>query len=245
MQLTFWEVARRPRWVVGFAVAVLVAVVFSLLMQWQLSRTFNVVGVSVEQRDPVPLAELARPGSFEPFSFDRLAVAEVELVPETGLVIANRLQLMNGQPVEGYWVLANSKVENANLTLAIGFTEDLGVARAVAKSLVAFSGSVVGYVQPTEAVKPRIDGELASVSLGQLVNLYSSNPEPSYPIYLILQSGIETELDPISIEIRQQEIEINWLTAFYAVEWAFFALAAFYVWWRMVQDARLREAEVL
>lgn len=230
---------------VGFAVAVLVAVVFSLLMQWQLSRTFNVVGVSVEERDPVPLSELAKPGSFEPFSFDRLAIAEVELVPESGLVIANRLQLVNGEPVTGYWVIANSKVEDANLTLAIGFTEDLSIARDIANSLEAFSGSVIGYVQPTEAVKPRIEGELSSVSLGQLINLYSSTPEPSYPIYLILQSAIQPGLDSISIEIRQQEVEINWLTAFYAVEWAFFALAAFYVWWRMVQDARLREAEGL
>jgi hypothetical protein len=58
-----------------------------------------------------------------------------------------------------------------------------------------------------------------------------------------LESGIDIGLDPISIGIRQQEIEINWLTAFYALEWAFFALAAFYVWWRLVQDARVREVE--
>jgi hypothetical protein len=30
------------------------------------------------------------------------------------------------------------------------------------------------------------------------------------------------------------------LTAFYAIEWAFFALVAFYLWWRLVQDERAR-----
>lgn len=243
MQPTFWEVARRPRWVIGFAVAILVAVLFSLLMQWQLSRTFNVVGVAVEDQAPVPLSELARPGVFEPFSFDRLASADVDVLGDSARVIANRLQLQDGETVSGYWVIANSLVEGASLTLALGFSEDLETARAVVQGLEDQQAPVVGYVQPTEAVKDRIEGELSSVSLGQLVNLYSAEPIESYPIYLILQSGIDTELEQISIEIRQQAVEINWLTAFYAVEWAFFALAAFYVWWRMVQDARLREAE--
>lgn len=229
----------------GFAVAILVAVVFSLLMQWQLSRTFNVVGVSIEQREAVPIAELTRPGSFEPFSFDRLVTADIEVDGDSALIVANRLQLVDGEPVEGYWVIANSMIEGASLTVAVGFSEDLEKARSAAASLKDQTASVTGYIQPTEAVKSRIEGELSSVSLGQLVNIYFDSPTPSYPIYLILQQGVETELDPISIEIRQQEVEINWLTAFYAVEWAFFALAAFYVWGRMVQDARIREAEEL
>jgi len=58
-----------------------------------------------------------------------------------------------------------------------------------------------------------------------------------------VQQGIDLGLEPISIEIRQQEIQINWLTAFYAVEWAFFALAAFYIWWRLVRDEQIRLAE--
>ena len=91
-------------------------------------------------------------------------------------------------------------------------------------------------------MKRSIDADFDSVALGQLVNVYSQNPIASYPAYLILQSGIEHDLEPISIGIRQQEVEINWLTAFYAVEWAFFALAAFYLWWRLVMDQRARES---
>jgi hypothetical protein len=213
-------------------------------MQWQLERTFNPVGVSVDQLEPVPISELTRPGFLEPFSFDRLVSAEAELDAKNALVVANRLQLVDGDLVEGYWVVANSFVEGASLTLALGFTEDLATAQSTAANLEAITADIVGYVQPTEAVKPRVDGVLTSVVLGQLVNLYFSEPTPSHPVYLILESGIDIGLDPISIGIRQQEIEINWLTAFYALEWAFFALAAFYVWWRLVQDARVREAEL-
>ena len=243
MKPSFWQVARRPRWVAGLVLAAIVAVVFSLLMQWQLERTFNPVGVSVDQLEPVPIAELTGPGYLEPFSFDRLVTAEAELDPKTALVVAERLQLVEGEPVEGYWVVANSFVGGASLTLALGFTQDLATAQAAAANLEPVTANIVGYVQPTEAVKPRVDGELTSVVLGQLVNLYFSEPTPSHPVYLILESGIDIGLDPISIGIRQQEIEINWLTAFYALEWAFFALAAFYVWWRLVQDARQRELE--
>ena len=244
MKPSFWQVARRPRWVAGLVLAAIVAVVFSLLMQWQLERTFNPVGVSVDQLEPVPISELTRPGFLEPFSFDRLVSAEAELDAKNALVVANRLQLVDGDLVEGYWVVANSFVEGASLTLALGFTEDLATAQSTAANLEAITADIVGYVQPTEAVKPRVDGVLTSVVLGQLVNLYFSEPTPSHPVYLILESGIDIGLDPISIGIRQQEIEINWLTAFYALEWAFFALAAFYVWWRLVQDARVREAEL-
>ncbi len=244
MKPSFWQVARRPRWVAGLVLSAIVAVVFSLLMQWQLERTFNPVGVSVDQLEPVPIAELTGPGYLEPFSFDRLVTAEAELDPKTALVVAERLQLVGGETVEGYWVVANSFVGGASLTLALGFTQDLATAQAAAANLEPVTANIVGYVQPTEAVKPRVDGVLTSVVLGQLVNLYFSEPTPSHPVYLILESGIDIGLDPISIGIRQQEIEINWLTAFYALEWAFFALAAFYVWWRLVQDARVREAEL-
>jgi hypothetical protein len=243
MKPSFWQVARRPRWVAGLVLAAIVAVVFSLLMQWQLERTFNPVGVSVDQLEPVPISELTGPGYLEPFSFDRLVTAEAELDSDNADVVAQRLQLVDGEPVEGYWVVANSFVEGASLTLALGFTQDLATAKAAAANLEPVTANIVGYVQPTEAVKPRVDGVLTSVVLGQLVNLYFSQPTPSHPVYLILESGIDIVLEPISIGIRQQEIEINWLTAFYALEWAFFALAAFYVWWRLVQDARVREAE--
>jgi surfeit locus 1 family protein len=243
MKPSFWQVARRPKWIAGLVLAAIVAVVFAGLMQWQLDRTFNVVGVSIEDREPVPLDTLAKPAELQPFAFDRLVTAQVQIDAGNAYVVSDRLQLVDGESVRGYWVVVNSYVDGASLTLAIGFTEDLELAKEVATNLRAETAEVLGYIQPTEAVKPRSDGILGSVVLGELVNLYFREPTPSYPIYLILQSGVETELDQISIEIRQQEIEINWLTAFYAAEWAFFALAAFYVWWRMIQDARIREAE--
>lgn len=242
----FWEVARRPKWLGGLALAMLVAIVFSLLMQWQLSRTFNTVGVSVEQRDAVPLNTLVQPNtSVTTPIYDRLVSFEAKLDPSNANIVAGRLQLIGEQSVSGYWLITNSFVEDASLTIAIGFSTSIDEVELAKQGLQAEAAKVVGYLEPGEPVKDRLGSALGSVSLAQLVNLYSGEPISSYPAYVIMQSGVITDLDQITIGIRQQQLEVNWLTAFYAIEWAFFALAAFYMWWRMVKDQVIRERENL
>ena len=246
-QPSFWEIARRPKWISGLLAALAVAAVFALLMQWQLSRTFNTVGVSVEESAPRPLSELIAPNQpIDKPVYDRLAIFESTIDSENSFIVGGRLQLeADGSTRTGYWLITNSYVENASLTIAIGFSEDLETVRQAQQKLEDLKIAAVGYVQPSEPVKESIDADFDSVALGQLINIYSQEPIASYPAYVILQSGFEGELEPITIGIRQQEIEINWLTAFYAVEWAFFALAAFYLWWRLVMDQKARESEAL
>ena len=243
MNPTFFAVARRPKWILALIAAFLVAAVFSLLMQWQLERTFRVVGVEVSEAAPRPLNELIQPGPITENVFDRLARTEVLLDPKNAYIVANRLQLEGSNQVPGYWVVSNSFVDGNSLTLALGFTESLQQAQEKLSELRPASFEVIGYVEPTEAPRSQQDGVLQSLSLAQLINLYSDKPISSYPAYLIVQEGIDIGLEKITIGIRQQQIEINWLTAFYALEWAFFALAAFYIWWRLVRDEQLRLIE--
>lgn len=241
---TFWKVARRPKWIAGLATALLVAVAFSLLMQWQLSRTFNTVGVSVEESAPVALQSLVLPNEqIRTAVFDRLVTASAELDVDNTYVVANRLQLQGEQTVDGYWLISNSFVDGASLTLALGFSEDLEEVLTAQKALRAQSIEILGYLEPAEPPRDNQGVALGSVSLAQLANLYATEPIDIYPAYVIVQEGVETKLEKITIGIRQEAIEINWLTAFYAIEWAFFALAAFYLWWRMVQDQVARERE--
>ncbi len=243
MQPTFLSVARRPKWIGVLLLMTLVAAVFAGLMQWQLSRTFNVVGVAEEELAPRPLSELAVPGEVFPNSYDRLATTKVEIDPDNVFIVSDRLQLRGESQVSGYWLIANSTVlENeASLTLAIAFSEDPALLQNV--ELPKGEIDIVGYVQPSDPV--RDGGEyLGSVALADLVNRYFTEPTPSYPIYLIVQSGVQTEAEPIRIGVLTEQVQINWLTAFYAVEWLFFALAAFYLWWRLVQDQVIREREL-
>ena len=240
MKPTFFEVARRPKWIAGLLLAMIAAGIFAGLMQWQIDRTFVEVGISEEEQQPAPLSEFAIPGEVFPGAYDRLATATVTLDAANSYIVENRLQLVAGEQVAGYWLISNSFEEStgASLTLALAFSTD---PESLLVELPEESLQITGYVQPSDPIR---QGEqyLGSASLAELVNLYFEEPTPSYPVYLIVQQGVELPLEQISIGIRQQEIEINWLTAFYAVEWAFFALAAFYLWWRLVKDQMLREA---
>jgi hypothetical protein len=224
-----------------------VAAIFALLMQWQLSRTFNTVGVGVEESAPRPLSDLIAPNkAIDKPVYDRLAIFESTIDSDNSFIVGGRLQLdADGSTRTGYWLVTNSSINDASLTLAIGFSEDLEAAKQAQRELQDVEISAIGYLQPSEPVKASSDADFDSVTLGQLINIYSQEPIASYPAYLILQSGFDSALEPITIGIRQQEVEINWLTAFYAVEWAFFALAAFYLWWRLVMDQRVRESEAI
>mgnify|MGYP006077840521 FL=1 len=245
MKPSFFSIARKPKWLGGLAIAALVAISFSLLMQWQLERTFSYVGVSEQELAAVPLRELAGLEGITPGAYDRLATVNVTLDPENSFIVQDRLQLVGDDLVPGYWLITNSFVEMGDqlvsLTVALGYSQDVTELRMVQSELDSSSHSITGFVEPNEAVKETESKDfLGSVSLAQLVNLYSPEQVVSYPIYLILSEGIDLPVERISIDIRAQEIEVNWLTAFYAIEWAFFALVAFYLWWRLVQDERAR-----
>jgi len=245
MKPSFFSVARKPKWVGGLAIAALVAITFSLLMQWQLARTFSIVGVSQEELAAVPIAELAGPGRIEPGSFDRLAQVEVALDPTKTFLVKDRIQVQGDSLVPGYWLIANSFTdvsgEEISLTLAVAFSEDIEALEQIRSELVATDFQITGYVEPSEAPEMLDEsGILGTVSLAQLVNLYGAEPIASFPIYLIVTEGLDLDAEKIAIDIRSEAIEVNWLTAFYALEWAFFALVSFYLWWRLVQDERNR-----
>ena len=245
MKPSFFSIARKPKWLGGLAIAALIAVSFSLLMQWQLERTFSYVGISEQESAAAPLSELAGLESITPGAYDRLAMVEVVLDPENSFIVQDRLQLVGSDLIPGYWLITNSFVElddePVSLTVALGYSQDVSELRLIRSELDDSTYSITGYVEPNEAVRETdSEGLLGSVSLAQLVNLYGPEPVASYPVYLILTEGIEFPIEKISIDIRTQEIEVNWLTAFYAIEWAFFALVAFYLWWRLVQDERVR-----
>jgi hypothetical protein len=46
-------------------------------------------------------------------------------------------------------------------------------------------------------------------------------------------------LKPIEVTYREAE-KINWLSAFYFLEWTLFAGFAVFLWWRLVKDEIIR-----
>jgi hypothetical protein len=109
----------------------------------------------------------------------------------------------------------------------------------------AFLESTGRYLQteaPVELPQGNKQYLFGSLSLAQLVNLYSDEPVESFAGFLALDADPGLGLERIDLPPQEVGTQVNWLTLFYAVEWALFAGFAVFLWWRLVQDQRLRES---
>ena len=225
----FFAVARQPKWIGALLLSLGVAAIFALLGQWQLDRTFtkDIPAVTEQNLDSV----------------------SVTIDTQNVYIVANRLH--KGEL--GYWLVANSTDESGrSQTLALGWSADLDELKAerqaimtsmVAQQLVTFEGVLI----PTEAPQRQSREEsfiFDSLSLAQLVNFYSPDePIESNPQILALtghsQASAWPPLQAIEVTYEQGQ-QINWLSAFYFLEWIVFAGFAVFLWWRLVRDEQIR-----
>lgn len=257
---TWLQVAKRPRWIAGLVLALAIAFVFALLGQWQLERSFTVVEESDPNQQPVVLVDLESPGA--PLTVEatnKLAKAELYIDTQNVFIVSNRLQRTQEGVVTGYWVIANSTAllpdgdSTGSLSVGIGFAENLSLAEQARTELMdsiqaqAFLEQTGKYLQtegPIALTDPTRPYLLESFSLAQLVNLYSGGPAQSFAGFLVLASEPGFGLEQIVIAPPEAGTEVNWLTLFYAVEWALFGGFAIFLWWRLVEDQRVKETDL-
>lgn len=215
---SIWKLAASPKWIGGLIIALAAASVFAWLGQWQLSR-------AIESNKPIQIVK----------------TESVEVMLDTQNVFLVKDRVQNSK--SGYWVVANSKTENgSSVLLALGWTETLDSAEKARKNLMnsmiaqAFL-PVTGLTLPTEApVRSINEYTFGSVSTAQIANLVEG--EMRYDYLAVTGNAVPDELEEISASISQ-EAGINWLSAFYAVEWVLFAGFAVFMWWRLLKDAQL------
>jgi hypothetical protein len=256
---TWSQVARRPKWIAGLFLALAVAAVFALLGQWQLERSFTEVEPEDQSQKPLVLTATEKPG--EPLTAaaaNKLVQAQIFIDTQNVFIVSNRLQRAADEVVSGYWVIANSSVlledgeSTASLSVGIGFAESLAVAEGAREALMesvqaqAFSEQTGRYLQ-TEGPQTQSDPAkaylLESFSLAQLVNLYTGSDVESLAGFMVLDAEPGFGLERIVITPPEAGTEVNWLTLFYALEWALFAGFAVFLWWRLVEDRRIREIQ--
>jgi hypothetical protein len=256
---TWSQVARRPKWIAGLFLALAVAAVFALLGQWQLERSFTEVEPEDQSQKPLVLTATEKPG--EPLTAaaaNKLVQAQIFIDTQNVFIVSNRLQRAADEVVWGYWVIANSSVlledgeSTASLSVGIGFAESLAVAEGAREALMesvqaqAFLEQTGKYLQ-TEGPETQSDPAkaylLESFSLAQLVNLYKGVEAQSLAGFMVLDAEPGFGLERIVIAPPEAGTQVNWLTLFYALEWALFAGFAVFLWWRLVEDARIRELQ--
>ena len=245
------KTALRPKWVLFLLFVMALAAAFAWLGQWQLERAIEAAQpVDTESEIVVPLEGLLVPGMpSTDKSGGHMAEITGTLVPDAYTQLSGRLN----QGQAGYWVVGRLiTAPETSLPVALGWTASQDDADAVVAKLSALPQAEptvwTGRFMPTEA--PDLPGTSedplteSTLSVASLVNQWPDYSGTVYSGYLIAQTapaGLVT-IDSIA---PMNEGSVNWLNIFYAIEWTVFAGFAFYIWWRMVRDAYLREQDEL
>lgn len=215
---SIWRLAVSPKWIGGLLIALAAASLFAWLGQWQLGR-------AVESNQPIQIVKSET----------------VNVMLDTAHVFIVQDRVQNSKT--GYWVIANSKTEKGDsIVLALGWSEKLATAKEVRTNLMTSMVAqaflpVKGVTLPTEAPVRSINGyTFATVSTAQIANEVGS--EMRYDYLAVAGNAVPYGLQEISASISQ-EAGVNWLSAFYAIEWAVFAGFAVFMWWRLLKDAHV------
>lgn len=231
-------------------IALAVAAICALLAQWQAGRSVeaplhDASANKVAAAHAPLLGQIMRAGH-APANDAVGTMVRANLLYKTGQVwvVANRVQ---SDGTQGYWVVANSHCDGKNLIVTLGFTDSRPKALAARDEFASQDHrkfiDLAGRLAPSEAPTELTGSVLQSLSLGQLVNLISpGQPTGAYPLFLLVTKHQVSGLEDITVVTLNQS-QINWLSAFYAIEWTLFCGFSVFLWWRLVRDAQIRETE--
>lgn len=255
---TLGQVMRRPRWILGLLLALLVAAMFAGLAQWQMDHA---VQTQVEENPatetPTPLVEYTT--VLEPVteqSAGHVVTFDGHIVHSDTLVIGNRAHRGD----IGFWVVAHvvteltdSAHESGHLAVALGWAATEDDARRVVEHLPeSFPADSIfefeGRYTPSEGPEqPRPDEsltDLRSLATSEVVNVWAPFEGAAFSGFVVSH---ETPggLDAIESVPPLPQETINWLNLFYAVEWIVFGGFAIFFWYRLARDAWEKEHERL
>lgn len=237
MASTFGQVARRPRWIAALLLCLGLAAGFAALGQWQLSRSVeNAQSADAPDTEKaVPLESIAEPQSaVTPAQFGRLVTVTGTYTDV--LLVSDR---NNGGLEQGYVVVARLVTEDGiTLAVAMGWTPTPGM-----PSLTGEPVELTGRYLPSEVASDSDfeNGERNAIAVADLINVWP-DAVPAYGGYLVLKDAPQP-LETIYSPPPSQEVSLNLLNIFYAIEWVIFAGFAIYLWYRLVKDVVEKEAE--
>jgi cytochrome oxidase assembly protein ShyY1 len=250
------------KWLGALLLCLVLAGSFAALAQWQVTRSVvpNSDNDSWDIVKSQPLTDVAQIG--KPFTFNEISkqgkekvLTEVSSVltvdPTKAVLIANRIQV-DGR--KGFWLVVPSTAAEGKLFVAAGFIESESAAHqvlAAAKKLVIPLAllTVQGRYIPSEAPEQSIDSStFATLSVAQLINRSEPGDSLESQVYagalaLTQQNQFSSipNLELITIGLAKADSQVNWLSAFYAIEWSVFAGFALFIWWRMLTDAYIKQ----
>ena len=248
-QATVWQIARRPRWIGAFVLALAIAGGFAALGQWQLSRSFESGAAPVEQTENVvALDAVSRPQQPVPaLATGQLVTADATFVGGDYVVLSDRFNDVDATP--GFWVVGHAITsDGASLAVALGWAASADDAEQAVGRLEesAPDGTITGRYLPSESPQESDfeAGKRSALAVSELVNLWAQQPAGVYGGYLVTDTAT-SGLVKIDSPRPLSEVSLNLLNVFYAIEWVVFAGFAIFLWYRLVRDTWEAEGEAL
>lgn len=243
---TMWQIARRPRWIGALILALALAGGFAALGQWQLARSFEGAAAPDERTETVvALDTVSQPQKPVPaLATGQRVTVNVSFVPGDYEVLSDRINFSG----PGYWVVGHAIADNngASLAVALGWTATAaGAATAVDTLQQQPPGPIVtGRYLPSESPQESDfeAGKRSALAVSELVNLWTQAPVGVYGGYLVADDPA-SGLDKIDAPRPINEVPLNLLNVFYAIEWVVFAGFAIFLWYRLVRDTWEAERE--
>jgi len=247
--ITWGKVARRPQWIVALLLVMLVAAGFAWLGKWQLERAvLNAQVVDHKTETVVPLGTLAQPAAY------LTDAAAGHMVSVEGSVDASTLMVLNGRYNDGkagFWVIGRAATTDGLLPVSLGWTATASEAKTVISNLQqqiapAVLNTYVGRLMPSEGPEEPKANEnpqtMTTMAVAQLVNVWPASEAKTFFGYLVLKTPPQGATAIVSTA-PITDTSLNWLNVFYAIEWLVFAGFAFFLWYRLVKDAKQREED--
>ncbi len=237
--------ARQPKWIALLILALVLASVFVVLSAWQFDQSRTERGQTpADTETPVELTAIYEPGrAMTTAQADRIVTLTGRFEEGTQVMIADRL--FNGE--NGYWAVAAFAVDGAPggevIPVVRGWSETYDDVGEPPSGQLSLQGRLLPTEAPGPGPREMPAGVLPTLSVAELINLWDTD---SYSGFVVDFTGTAAEGSPLEtvwVGPQPEDSEINWLNLFYALEWIVFAAFAFYLWWRMVKDAHLRQLE--
>lgn len=238
------QTARQPKWIAMLVLALLLATVFVVLSAWQFDQSRTESYVPEDTEVPVELTEIYEPGrGITVYEADRIVDVTGEFVPETQVMIAERLQ--DGE--EGYWAVGAFRVDGAPddevIPVVRGWSENYDDAGELPQGQLSLQGRLMPTEAPGPGPRDLPVGVLPTLSAAELINLWNEDAYSGFLVDFSAEAMGTSALEPVWVGPQPEGSEINWLNLFYAVEWVVFGGFAFYLWWRLVKDDHLKQQE--
>lgn len=247
--VTFWSIARAPKWIAGLVLALAVAAGFAALGQWQIGRAVeNAVASGPDTERALPLTRVDRPQTgVTGEEAGRMVTVSGRFDPSDSALVSGRYRVGTQDGVGGrvgWWAVSRLRSESgASLVVALGWAPTRAAAEAAIARLSTADVELRGRYSPSESPDEDDPARPARtvVSVAALLNEWP-DPGSYYGGYLISSTGLGG-LERIVAPPPEQQSQLSLLNVFYAVEWAIFAGFAVYLWYRLVKDAVERAEE--